>query len=50
VNDAAKLIETKRVERERAQQQAEQRQRRLSSPEPSSRQGPDSQRERGIGL
>lgn len=42
VNDAAGLIETKRVERERAQKQAEQRQRRLSSPEPVSRQGPDS--------
>ncbi len=50
VNDAANLIETKRVERERAQQQAEQRQRRLSSPEPSTRRGPDSQRERGIGF
>lgn len=50
VNDAANLIETKRVERERAQQQAEQRQRRLSSPEPSTRRGPDSQRGRGIGF
>lgn len=50
VNDAAKLIESKRVERARAQQQAEQRQRRISSPEPSSRQGPDSPRERGIGF
>ena len=50
VNDAAKLIESKRMERERAQQQAEQRQRQLSSPEPVARQGPDSRPERGIGL
>ena len=49
-NDAAKLIETRRVERERALQQAEQRQRQLSSPEPMPLQGPDSQPERGIGL
>jgi len=49
-NDAANLIETKRVQRELAQQRAEQRQRQLSSPEPSSRQGPDSQPERGIGF
>ncbi|SMX94338.1 conjugative relaxase domain-containing protein, TrwC/TraI family [Brevibacterium sp. Mu109] len=48
--DAAELIETKRVERELAQQQAEHRQRQLSSPEPVSRRGPDSQPERGIGL
>ncbi|WP_229780425.1 MobF family relaxase [Arthrobacter sp. BL-252-APC-1A] len=49
-NDAAKLIETKRVERELAQQQAEQHRRQLSSPEPPTRQGPDTQREPGIGL
>lgn len=48
-NDAANLIETKRVQRELARHQAEQRQRQLSSPEPSSRR-PDSQPERGIGL
>lgn len=50
VNDAAELIESKRMERERAQQEAEQRQRQLSSPEPVSRQGSGSQLERGIGL
>ncbi|WP_229116615.1 AAA family ATPase [Parenemella sanctibonifatiensis] len=50
VNEAAQTIETRRVERERALQQAEQRQRQLSSPEPLSRQGPGSQPERGIGL
>ncbi|MDA3147168.1 AAA family ATPase [Leucobacter sp. UCMA 4100] len=50
VNDAAKLIQIKRVERELAQRQAKHRQRHLSSPEASTRQGSDSQRERGIGL
>ncbi|SJN45658.1 hypothetical protein FM104_14175 [Microbacterium esteraromaticum] len=49
-NDAAKLIEAKREERELAQQQAEQRQRQLSSPDPSMRHRPDSQPEPGIGL
>ena len=49
-NDAAELIETRRVERERTLQQAEQRQRYLSSPEPSTHQSPDSHREPGIGL
>lgn len=50
VNEAARLIETKRVERARAQQQAEQRQRQLSSPDPMRTREPDSRPERGLGL
>lgn len=50
LNDAAKRIETERAERELAQQQAEHRHRLLSSPEPSTRQGPVAHRERGIGF
>ena len=49
-NDAAELIEAKRVERELAQQQAEHRQRELSSPEASTRPGPESRPERGLGF
>lgn len=50
VNDAVERIESERMERASALQQAEQRQRRLSSPEPLSRQSPNSRPERGIGF
>lgn len=47
-NDAAKLIETKQAEQELVQQQAEQRRRQLSSPEPPSHHRPNPRIERGI--
>ncbi len=49
-NDAAKFIEAKRVERELAQQQAEQRQQHLSSSDPMPTREPSKRPERGFGL
>ncbi|TYR21050.1 AAA family ATPase [Corynebacterium urealyticum] len=49
-NDAAELIEAKRVERELAQHEAERRQRQLSSPAGSMRRNPDGRSGHGLGL
>lgn len=49
-NDAAKFIETRRVERELAQQEAELRQQHLSSSDPMPTREPSRRPERGFGL